>query len=511
MCPTAVPPEHPDSYYSVADRLARGDPRRVPARPVLATRPTRRRTSARTGPEIWRQTAGRITHFVAGRRHRRHDHRRRPLPQGAEPGGADRRRRPRGLGVLGRHRPARTWSRASARTSGPTTYDPSVVDRVVMVSDARLVPHRPAGHPRGGPPHRRFGRHRGARRARGRRGARARRTSSSCCSPTPAAATCRRSSTTSGWPTTASCAPSGQTVGDVLAAQGRPTCRRSCTCTPTRRCATSIAMHARVRRVAGAGRHRPSCRSAAAGGGRRASHERDADGPGVPRPGGARPAGRRGHGRRRCRCSASASRSTSSSSALERGAGGARARRRPPGRRAHPLRRARRSSPAGCRVSDLSATPATAAASRPAAIHAGQAPDPSTGAVVPPIHLATTFAQDGGRASTSGYEYARTRQPHPAPRSRRAWRRSRARRTASRFASGMAAEDAVLRAARPRRPRRASRPTPTAARSGWSPRVHGPAGLELRRRRPHRPRRAGRGLAADRRSWCGSRRRPTRC
>jgi len=44
------------------------------------------------------------------------------------------------------------------------------------------------------------------------------------------------------------------------------------------------------------------------------------------------------------------------------------------------------------------------------AIHAGQPPDPSTGAVVTPISLATTFAQEGvGRHH--GYEYARSGNP----------------------------------------------------------------------------------------------------
>jgi cystathionine gamma-lyase len=44
------------------------------------------------------------------------------------------------------------------------------------------------------------------------------------------------------------------------------------------------------------------------------------------------------------------------------------------------------------------------------AVHAGQEPDPDTGAVVPPIHLATTFAQDGvGRHR--GFEYSRTDNP----------------------------------------------------------------------------------------------------
>jgi len=44
------------------------------------------------------------------------------------------------------------------------------------------------------------------------------------------------------------------------------------------------------------------------------------------------------------------------------------------------------------------------------AVHAGQGPDPHTGAVVPPIHLATTYAQDEvGR--TRGFEYSRTDNP----------------------------------------------------------------------------------------------------
>ena len=64
-------------------------------------------------------------HALRGRRgHRRHDHRRRPLPQGPEPGRADRRRRPGGVGVLGRVGSARTWWRASARTSGPPPTTP---------------------------------------------------------------------------------------------------------------------------------------------------------------------------------------------------------------------------------------------------------------------------------------------------------------------------------------------------------------------------------------------------
>ena len=45
------------------------------------------------------------------------------------------------------------------------------------------------------------------------------------------------------------------------------------------------------------------------------------------------------------------------------------------------------------------------------AIHAGQEPDPQTGAVVPPIHQASTYKQDGIGGTRGGYEYSRTANP----------------------------------------------------------------------------------------------------
>src|SRR6202034_2657878 len=45
------------------------------------------------------------------------------------------------------------------------------------------------------------------------------------------------------------------------------------------------------------------------------------------------------------------------------------------------------------------------------AIHAGQEPDPLTGAVVPPIYQVSTFAQDGVGGLRGGYEYSRSANP----------------------------------------------------------------------------------------------------
>jgi cystathionine gamma-synthase len=78
------------------------------------------------------------------------------------------------------------------------------------------------------------------------------------------------------------------------------------------------------------------------------------------------------------------------------------------------------------------------------AIHAGQEPDPSTGAVIPPIHVSSTFAQDGVGGLRAGYEYSRSANP-----TRTALQECLAAleggRHAVAFGSGMGASDVLLR------------------------------------------------------------------
>jgi cystathionine gamma-synthase len=78
------------------------------------------------------------------------------------------------------------------------------------------------------------------------------------------------------------------------------------------------------------------------------------------------------------------------------------------------------------------------------AIHAGQEPDPVTGAVVPPIYQVSTYKQDGVGGLRGGYEYSRTANPtRTALETCLAVLEGGARGLA--FASGMAAEDCLLR------------------------------------------------------------------
>ncbi len=134
VCPTAVPPEHPDSYYSTAERLVRETPDSF--RPDQYSNPANPAEHERsTGPEVWRQTAGRVTHFVAG------------IGTGGSITGVGhylKTQKP-DVQIIGADPEGSVYSGGAGRpylVEGvgedfwPTTYDPSVVDRVVRVSDA---------------------------------------------------------------------------------------------------------------------------------------------------------------------------------------------------------------------------------------------------------------------------------------------------------------------------------------------------------------------------------------
>src|SRR3954470_22184335 len=65
VCPTAVAPEDPRSYYNVSARLSRDIPGAW--KPDQYSNPANPRSHyEETGPELWKQTEGKITHFVAG-------------------------------------------------------------------------------------------------------------------------------------------------------------------------------------------------------------------------------------------------------------------------------------------------------------------------------------------------------------------------------------------------------------------------------------------------------------
>jgi cystathionine beta-synthase len=134
VCPTAVPPEDPRSYYSTAERLVRETPDSF--RPDQYSNPANPRAHERTtGPEIWEQTAGRVTHFVAG------------IGTGGTITGVARAlkaQNPR-VQIVGADPSGSVYSGGTGRpylVEGvgedfwPTTFDPKLVDRVVEVSDA---------------------------------------------------------------------------------------------------------------------------------------------------------------------------------------------------------------------------------------------------------------------------------------------------------------------------------------------------------------------------------------
>ena len=133
VCPTNVEPEDPESYYSVSDRLAREIPGAF--KPNQYSNPANPQVHYETtGPEIWRQTGGQITHLVVG------------VGTGGTITGITRflKERKPDLQVIGADPVGSIYSNDEVRpylVEGvgedfwPETYDPSVVDRYVTVSD----------------------------------------------------------------------------------------------------------------------------------------------------------------------------------------------------------------------------------------------------------------------------------------------------------------------------------------------------------------------------------------
>jgi cystathionine beta-synthase len=133
LCPTNVEPESPESYYSVAARLARDIPGAFkPDQYWNEANP--RAHEATTGPEIWDQTEGRITHLVAsvgtggtvsGIAHYLKARNPEILVIGADPEGS----------VLSGDTARPYLTEGVGEDFFPGTYDPRVVDRWVRVSD----------------------------------------------------------------------------------------------------------------------------------------------------------------------------------------------------------------------------------------------------------------------------------------------------------------------------------------------------------------------------------------
>ncbi|GAA0945586.1 cystathionine beta-synthase [Actinocorallia libanotica] len=134
VCPTAVAPDHPDSYYSVSDRLAREISGAW--KPDQYSNPENPRSHyLATGPEIWEQTEGRITHFVAG------------VGTGGTITGTGRYLKEVSGGrvkIIGADPEGSVYSGGTGRpylVEGvgediwPATYDPEVCDEIIAVSD----------------------------------------------------------------------------------------------------------------------------------------------------------------------------------------------------------------------------------------------------------------------------------------------------------------------------------------------------------------------------------------
>ncbi len=134
VCPTAVAPDHPDSYYNVSDRMVRETPGSW--KPDQYSNPNNPLSHyEQTGPEIWAQTDGRITHFVTG------------MGTGGTITGVGRYLKEQNpeIQVVGADPAGSVYSGGSGRpylVEGvgedfwPETYDRTIADRVIEVSDA---------------------------------------------------------------------------------------------------------------------------------------------------------------------------------------------------------------------------------------------------------------------------------------------------------------------------------------------------------------------------------------
>jgi cystathionine beta-synthase len=135
VCPTAVPPDHPDSYYSVSNRLV--DEIEGAWKPDQYSNPNGPASHYETtGPEIWADTDGKVTHFVAG------------VGTGGTITGAGRYLKEVSNGrvvVIGADPEGSVYSGGTGRpylVEGvgedfwPAAYDPAVADQIIAVSDS---------------------------------------------------------------------------------------------------------------------------------------------------------------------------------------------------------------------------------------------------------------------------------------------------------------------------------------------------------------------------------------
>ncbi len=134
ITPTGLTPDDPESYYGVAERLAREIPGGFkpgqyenPANPLSHYETT--------GPEIWEQTAGRITHFVAGMGTcgtiTGTGHYLKEMNPGVKVVGAD----PEGSIFSDPHNVHQYAVEGVGEDFNPGNYDPEVVDEVIQVDD----------------------------------------------------------------------------------------------------------------------------------------------------------------------------------------------------------------------------------------------------------------------------------------------------------------------------------------------------------------------------------------